>query len=83
MNGMATPGTLRPFPTEGSSRTGAGGMTIGIGKGGGIGASRTMNLDQNEREMNFDAKGNGNITRGLRFNGMRKKDGAESIGGKG
>jgi hypothetical protein len=87
VNGVGTPGTSNRFPTEDWNRTGGGGMTIGIGKGGELGGSRTTNLDQSERERNLDSKGNRNIIRGLRSAGMSKKDGSpkeerESIEGE-
>ncbi len=73
MIGMGTRGTTNEFLTETFDRTGVAGTMIDIGKGTELGASRTINLDQRERERNLDARGKWNIIRGLRSGGMSKK----------
>ena len=84
MTGTGIDGTMSEFPTPVWNRTGEGGTRIGTGKDGRLGASTTMSLGRNERGRNSDSKGNGNGTRGPRFNGMsvRWKEGEKSIEGR-
>ncbi len=50
--GMDTGGTINGFLTTSFNRTGRGGTIIDIGKGRELGASRTINLDHNNRDRN-------------------------------
>src|SRR5512139_4092270 len=74
MTGMGTRGTMNGFLTTGFNRTGGAGIPIDTGKGKELGASRTIDLDQRERERNLDTRGKWNIIRGLRSRGMSNKD---------
>ncbi len=48
-------------------------MIIDIGKGEGLGASTTINLDRNNRNRNSDIKGNSSINRGLRSSNISNR----------
>ncbi len=50
--GMGTGGTMNEFLTNAFNRTGKAGTMIDTGKGRHIGASRTINLDHNNRDRN-------------------------------
>ena len=54
-------------------RTGRAGLVIGIGKGEEPGVSRTIKLDLNKRDRNYDIKGKSNISRGLRSSDISNK----------
>ena len=82
--GVGIGGTMNVFPSDGFDRTGVPGITSGIGKGEGTGASRTIDLGRNGREKNSEGKGSGITVRGPTSSGMSKKDegtkeGIESI----
>jgi hypothetical protein len=49
---MDAGGTMNGFPTNDFNRTGAVGKRTGIGKDKELGASRTINLDRNNRDRN-------------------------------
>ena len=50
--GTGTSGTMNGFLTNDFNRTGKAGKMIDVGKGKEIGASRTINLDHNNRDRN-------------------------------
>jgi len=52
MIGTDTAGTMNGFLTHDFNRTGGAGVIIDIGKGEELGASRTINLDRNNRDRN-------------------------------
>jgi hypothetical protein len=49
---MGTGGTMNGFLTNDFNRTGRAGKMIDVGKGEELGASRTINLDHNNRDRN-------------------------------
>jgi hypothetical protein len=49
---MGTGGTMNEFLTNDFTRTGIAGIMIDIGKGEELGASRTIDLDHNNRDRN-------------------------------
>jgi hypothetical protein len=73
MIGTGIRGTMNGFLTDDFNKTGRAGMIIDIGKGEGLGASTTINLDRNHRDRNSDIKGNSNINRGLRFSNISNR----------
>ena len=64
---------MNGFLTNNFNGTGRAGKMIDVGKGEELGASRTINLDNNSRYRNKDNNGNSNINRDLMFrnNGNR------------
>jgi hypothetical protein len=52
MIGMGTDGTMNESLAKEFDRTGIAGIMIDTGKGEELGASRTTNLDRNNRERN-------------------------------
>ena len=52
ITGTGTGGTMNGFLTNDFSRTGGTGKIINAGKGKELGASRTINLDHNNRDRN-------------------------------
>ena len=78
--GTGTGGIMNGFLTNNFNGTGRAGKMIDVGKGKELGASRTINLDHNNRYRNKDNKGNSNISRdpmfrnkgNLRFNSQDK-----------
>jgi hypothetical protein len=67
-------GTTNGFLTNDCNRTGRAGVMIDIGNGKGLGASRTINLDHNNRDRNSEVKGNRNINSGPRFGNISNRD---------
>ena len=65
--GTGTGGIMNGFLTNNFNGTGRAGKMIDVGKGKELGASRTINLDHNNRYGNKDNKGNSNISRDLMF----------------
>jgi hypothetical protein len=66
--GTDTGGTMSGFLINDFNETGAVGIMIDIGKEGGEpGVSRTIGLDQSDRDRNWDNRENGNISRDLRL----------------
>ena len=65
---------MNGFLTNDFNRTGRAGKMIDVGKCGELGASRTINLEHNNRDRNQDNKGNSNINRGLRFSNISNRD---------
>ena len=61
------------FLTNDCNRTGKAGIVIDTGKGKKRGASRAINLDHNNKDRNYDVKGNSNINRDLRFSSISNR----------